>query len=306
MSNKKGQCLNLFAAAATAAVLAMSISGISVTVNAAENDFIMSGSYISEYTGDGGDIVIPADISGISDLAFGYNTEITSVTFEGDIESIGGLAFCGCTALEKVTFKGSVVSAEADGQGVIGFNAFMGCKNLKTVEFAENSRVDCIERAVFMDCESLKEVKLPKEVGSIGEYAFMNCPELARLEIPDMTELGAFAAGYMYDEETEKEVRADGAATVRACLDFDRLETEDVLQKPITLVVEKNSPAEKYAEENGIAYEYKNTNNSDHIPDTENSRTGENTALPAIAVLTVIAASAVIADANKSRKTRRN
>lgn len=126
MSNKKSQCLNLFAASATAAVLAMSVSGISVTVNAAENDFVISGSYISEYTGDGGDIVIPADISGINDFAF-YNTAITSVTFEGDIESIGGLAFCGCTSLEKVTFNGGR-------EDVIGFNAFMGCKSLKTLK----------------------------------------------------------------------------------------------------------------------------------------------------------------------------
>lgn len=201
MNIKKAFCLNLFAAAAA---VSMSFSGVSVTADAAENDFVMAGSCISAYVGDGGDIVIPADVSGIDDLVFSYNTAITSVTFEGDIERIGCLAFCGCTALEKVTFKGSVVSAEAGGQGVIGFNAFMGCKNLKMVEFAENSRVDCIERAVFMDCESLTEVKLPNDVGSIGEYVFMNCPELARLEIPDMTELDVFAAGYMFDEESEK------------------------------------------------------------------------------------------------------
>lgn len=153
-----------------------------------------------------------------------------------------------------------------------------------------------------MDCENLTEVKLPNEVGSIGEYAFMNCPELVRLEIPSMTELGAFAAGYMFDEETEKEVKADGIASVRACLDFDALEIMDVLQKPVTLIVEKNSPAEKYAEENGIVYEYRSAADTAYTTEAENSRTGENTALPAFAVMTVIMASAVIAGVNKSRK----
>lgn len=298
MSIKKIAYLKSFAAAAAAA--AICLSGISVTANAEENNFIMSGSYISGYEGDGGDIVIPADISGINDMAFGSNTTITSVTFEGDIEKLGSMAFFGCTSLEKVTFAGDVASADGSGEGGIQFNAFMGCRSLKTVEFAENSSVDAIERAVFMDCENLTEVKLPNNVGSIGEYAFMNCPELTRLEIPSITELDAFAAGYMYDEETEKEVKADGAASVRACLDFDSMEIEDVLQKPITLIVSENSPAEKYAEENGIAYEYKVDGNTDYITDTENSQTGENTSLPAIAMLTVIAASAVIAGVNKS------
>ena len=296
MSIKKTAYLKLFAAAAVTAVC---LSGISITANA--EDFIMSGSYISGYEGDGGDIVIPADVSGVSDLAFSYNTAITSVTFEGDIEKIGGMAFCGCTSLEKVTFAGDVAFADGSGEGGIQFNAFMGCRSLKAVEFAENSRVDAIERAVFMDCENLTEVRLPNGLDRIGEYAFMNCPELTRLEIPSMTELDAFAAGYMYDEETEKEVKADGAASVRACLDFDSMEIEDVLQKPITLVVSANSPAEKYAEENGIAYEYKADGNTDDITDTENSQTGENTSLPAIAILTVIAASAVIAGVNKSK-----
>lgn len=298
MSIKKIAYLKLFASAA--AVTAICLSGISVTANVEENNFIMSGSYISGYEGDGGDIVIPADISGISDLTFSSNTAITSVTFEGDIENIGGLAFLGCTSLEKVTFAGDVASADGSGEGGIQYNAFMGCRSLKTVEFAENSRVDAIGRAVFMDCENLTEVKLPNGLDRIDEYAFMNCPKLARLEIPSITKLDAFAAGYMYDEETEKEVRADGAASVRACLDFDSMEIEDVLQKPITLIVSANSPAEKYAEENGIAYEYKADSDTDDITDTENSQTGENTSLPAIAMLTVIAASAVIAGINKS------
>lgn len=293
MNIKKIAYLKLPAAIFAAA--AICLSGISVTAAAEEAHFVMNGSCISGYEGDGGDIVIPADVSEISDLAFSYNTAITSVTFEGDIENIGGMAFCGCTSLEKVIFKGGVVSSEESGEGVIGFNAFMGCKSLKTVEFSENTRVDRIERAVFMDCENLTEVILPNDVGCIEEYAFMNCPELVRLEIPPMTELDAFAAGYMYDEETEKEVRADGIASVRACLDFDRTEVEDVLQKPITLIVSENSPAEKYAEENGIAYEYSSENNTVNIPDAENSRTGENTALPAIAAISAISAMVVIA-----------
>ena len=280
-------------------------TGESVYAQSSEDDFTIeykeNGKYISGYMGSGGDIVIPADISGISDIAF-YGTAVKSVTFEGDIENIGGLAFCGCTSLEKVTFMGDAASADGSGEGGIQFNAFMGCRSLKTVEFDENSHIDAIGRAAFMDCENLTDVKLPKDVGIIGEYAFMNCPELTRLEIPSATELDAFAAGYMFDEETEKEVKADGIASVRASLDFDGMQITDVVQKPITLIVTENSPAEKYAKEYGIAYEYKNeTTPADHdaVTAEKNPATGEADKLPAVAAAAAIISVSAIAFGGK-------
>lgn len=258
--------------------------GISLIAGAetSEADFIIEGSFrITGYNGDGGDVVIPDGVIEISDNAFSHNKNITSltipagckrigfsafyyctglksVTFEGDMEHIGMMSFLGCSSLEKIIFKGNIIASENDMGGGIDCNAFMGCRNLKTVEFAETSRIDAIERAAFMDCASLTEVKLPNDVGRISEYVFMNCPELTRLEIPSMTELDPFAAGYMYDEETEKEVLADGTVSVRADISFvyEESNVAAVVQKPITLIVTEGSSAEEYARSNGIAYEY--------------------------------------------------
>lgn len=300
--------MNIKKIAAFLATAAIVSSMLCFTAAAAspEEDFVISGSTITGYTGNGGDIVIPEGVTEIDGFAFGENDNITSlvipkdctkigtsaffnctalktVTFEGDMEAVGLMSFCGCTALERVTFKGSVIAADPDDvDSGLGLNAFMGCKNLKTVEFEPNSSVDIIKRAAFMDCANLSEVKLPKEVGKICEFAFTNCPELTRLEIPSMTELEPFAVGYMYDEPTDESVKADGKATVQADMNFSDDETvmEEVCQKPITLVVEPNSPAEKYAVENGIAYEYETAAVTPDSGNTEIPKTGGENALP--------------------------
>ena len=290
-------------AIAASAALVFGTLCISANAAAPEEDFIISGDHITGYNGDGGDVVIPDGIIGIDDSAFMQNDNITNlvipdgctkigmsafsycsglktVTFEGDMEEIGMMSFLGCPNLEIVTFKGNITASdENDLNSGLSSNAFMGCRNLKTVEFAENSRVDIIKRAAFMDCENLTEVKLPKDVGMICEFVFTNCPELTALEIPSMTELEDLAVGYMFDENTEESVKADGKASVQASLVFDyddpAAHIEAVVQKPITLIVAENSPAEKYAKENGIAYEYKTTAEVEN-PAEENPQTGGN------------------------------
>ena len=276
---------------AIAASAALVFGTLCFSANAAspEEDFIIIDNCITGYVGNGGDIVIPDGITQIGLHTFWGNKNITSVvipksctrictsafahcsalrsvTFEGDIRSMGSNTFLCCTALESVTFNGSFIEELYD-------SAFWGCENLKTVEFAPDSRVNVIDKAAFMYCASLSEVKLPNKVGKICTLAFINCPELTRLEIPSMTELEEFAVGYMRTN-TYEFVKADGKATVQLHMTFSDDEDilEEVCQKPITLVVAPDSPAEKYAVENGIAYEYKAAE--------ENPQTGGNDLLP--------------------------
>lgn len=295
---------------ALAASAALVFGTLCFSANAAspEEDFIINGDCITGYVGNGGDITIPENITQISDSAFfqndnitnlvipdgctkigmsafSYCSELKTVTFEGDMEEIGMMSFLGCPNLEIVTFKGDIIDSDSDYvNSGLSLNAFMGCKNLKNVEFEANSRVDSIKHAAFMDCENLSEVTLPDEVGKIRDFAFTNCPELTRLEIPSMTELDDFSVGYMYDENTEESVKADGKASVQATLNFDydyatAANISTVVQKPITLIVAENSPAEKYAKANGIAYEYKTTAEVES-PAEENPQTGGNDLLP--------------------------
>lgn len=316
------------ALASAAAIVLSTLCFYAADVSAAspKEDFVISDGIILKYKGNGGDIVIPEGVTEIDDFVFGKNDNITglvvpegctrisasafynctalkTVTFEGDMEAVGMLSFCGCTSLERVTFLGSVTDADPnDVDSGLGLNAFMGCKNLKTVEFEPNSRVDTVKRAAFMDCANLSEVKLPNEVGKICEFAFTNCPKLTRLEIPSKTELEDFSIGYMYDEPTDESVKADGIATVQACLDFDDDEytLEEVCQKPITLIVTPDSPAEKYAKENGIAYEYKAA--AAPTPDngsTQSPKTGGESALPLLAAMALSLTAMIFTRAKK-------
>lgn len=297
---------------ASMAALAVSVTAATVTafaVDAAspEEDFIISDGIITGYTGKGGDIVIPEGVTQIGWYAFSENDNITnvvipkgctqidnaafskcsalkSVIFEGDIK-MGTITFLCCTSLENVTFKGNFIDLSRD-------SAFWGCQNLKTVEFAPNSCISVIGKGTFKNCAKLSEVKLPNEVGKICELAFSNCPELTRLEIPSMTELEDFSVGYMQNEDDTlkfEQVKADGSATVQTRMNFlnDEEILEEIRQKPITLIVAPNSPAEKYAQENGIAYEYKTEDGSTESPETGGA--GMQTLLAAMALsLTVM------------------
>ena len=83
---------------------------------------------ITSYSGDGGEVVIPAVMNEIPVVkigSFGKNTSVTSVTIGNSVTSIGDGAFAYCTSLTSVTIGNSVTS--------IGRNAFNGCTSLTKV-----------------------------------------------------------------------------------------------------------------------------------------------------------------------------
>ncbi len=61
---------------------------------------------ITSYSGDGGEVVIPAVMNEIPVVkigSFGKNTSVTSVTIGNSVTSIGDWAFAWCTSLTSVT-----------------------------------------------------------------------------------------------------------------------------------------------------------------------------------------------------------
>lgn len=122
--------------------------------------------YVSEYTGKGGNITIPKEAVYIGEKAFEYNTSITSVTFpEGTTKyGIGGEAFGWCTNLTSVTIMGDVGSGDVNG---ISGGAFRGCYSLKTVKFSKsNAHVSFIDEGAFYSCYSLTSINLPSGINS--------------------------------------------------------------------------------------------------------------------------------------------
>ena len=89
-------------------------------------EFVIQGQCLLAYNGEGGDVVIPAEVAYISGTVFAGNTTIRSITAPdtGVNMSVGNEAFRGCTALETVDLPCLVN---------IGANPFAGCTALKTV-----------------------------------------------------------------------------------------------------------------------------------------------------------------------------
>ena len=89
-------------------------------------EFVIQGQCLLAYNGEGGDVVIPAEVAYISGTVFAGNTTIRSITVPdtGVNMSVGNEAFRGCTALESVDLPFLVA---------ISGNPFAECTALKTV-----------------------------------------------------------------------------------------------------------------------------------------------------------------------------
>ena len=120
-------------------------------------------------------------VTSIGSFAFGYCTNLTSVTIPNSVTSIGDSAFYNCTGLTSITIPNSVTS--------LGAQAFYGCRSLTSVTIGNS--VTSIGRYAFIDCTSLTSVTIPNSVTSIGSYAFYRCTNLTSVTIPNsVTSIG--------------------------------------------------------------------------------------------------------------------
>lgn len=133
---------------------------------------------LTNYTGSGGTVSIPATINGlpvtiIEGGTFYQITGVTSVSIPSSVTSIRGYAFYGCTGLTSVTIPSSVAS--------IGDRAFNGCKGLNNVTIP--SSVTSIGESSFAGCAGLTSINIPSSVNSIGYSAFADCPLLTAITV---------------------------------------------------------------------------------------------------------------------------
>ena len=190
---------------------------------------IDSGIVITEYTGDGGDVVIPDKINGkkvvgIWDNAFFQCDAITSVKIPDTVQTIEDSAFFECTALTDINIPDSITK--------IGPCAFSGCSALTKINVPDS--VDLIAESAFQDCTALKEVKLPDKAVKIMNDAFLNCSSLKEITVPKSIEDIYDGAFGMYLADGEDPVYA-------AYSDF-------------TIRCYKFSTAQDYAVDNGLKY----------------------------------------------------
>ena len=128
--------------------------------------------------------------------------------------------------------------------------AFACCKNLKRIILPEGLKK--INPYTFSSCENLVEINIPSTVKEIDSYAFLNCASLENIDISDGVEkIGSYA--FAQCEKLQYINIPDSVKEIGYNLIYNNLITK--------IVCNKNSYAEKYANENNIEVQYIDDNN---------------------------------------------
>lgn len=137
------------------------------------SDFVIDDSVLINYTGPGGDVVIPEGVTAIS-MFFSGNRTLQSISLPEGIAYIDDFMFHHCTSLRHISIPNSVTR--------IGQYAFAGCTALQSITIP--SGVTCIERNTFEGCPHLQTVVISEGVQEIGDGAFQRCWNLESISIP--------------------------------------------------------------------------------------------------------------------------
>ena len=193
---------------------------------------VENGIYIIEYLGNDSDVVIPAEIDGmpiteLGEYAFYRNQTIKSVQIPETVRIIRSKTFHGCSSLESVFLPANLQQ--------IDYNPFIGCLSLTEIKVDDENPVFCDVEGVLHDKEKTKFLIYPEGrrtesyailpgVTAIAEAAFGYEPPLEKIMIPSSVET---FPDHLYEADPDDTV----------------------------LIVEPNSTALAYAQENSFRYE---------------------------------------------------
>ena len=166
-------------------------------------------------------VEIPNSVTTIEKSAFAGCTSLTSVEIPDSVITINDGGFSGCTGLVSVDIGDAVTVVERNafsycskmtsvkiGTSVaaVGYNAFYNCASLTHVDISdiktwcEIAFEDAYANPLYyakqlrLNGSTVKELKIPVGVTSIGNYAFQNLASMISVEIPDsVTTIGSSA-----------------------------------------------------------------------------------------------------------------
>lgn len=165
---------------------AVGYSRMNATVRVTVDDnYDITNYCLYEYYG-GPEVVIPEDrnVMYLDDECFRGNTKITSVTLPSTLTQIPEMAFAGCTNLKYVFINGKCV--------LVSNYAFDGCTALETVEFGkQNEKVNNVDSVgtvfigygAFNGCTNLKTIINAARMTTVSSYAFNGCTALTSIDI---------------------------------------------------------------------------------------------------------------------------
>lgn len=194
----------------------ISADAFSYEVNA-----VGDGITITEYHGNGGAVVIPAEIDGMAVTSIGerafYDCEtLTSISIPEGVTRIGESAFACCSCLTSIAIPASVTEI---GWGAFGKTMF-DCTPWLNAQKKESPLV--IVNGILIDARDCEgEVVVPSSVTSIGDGAFRNCSEVTSVMLPErVTHIGQYAfstCGRLTDITVPKGVMRIGERAFEYC-----------------------------------------------------------------------------------------
>ncbi len=217
------------------------------------------------------DIILPDTVKTIGENAFPQT--LKSLTISANCTEIAGdELFLSCMSLEEI-----IVNEGGDGEyssenGVL-YNkdktlliAYPHQKSDKTftppstvkevkqsaccynefIEEVDLSNVETIGDYAFEACESLKSVKLSKDLDFVGYRAFIGCTSLKSVRLYDKVDtIGNYAFGYIYNEELAAEIAQAEDEEIANSEPFSVMED-------FKIYTDEDSLGFKYASERGI------------------------------------------------------
>ncbi len=185
------------------------------------------------------EIQIPEKTAVIGNNAF-KNSALEKAAVSDGVQEIGSSAFYGCVNLTDVTL--------GKGLGRIGDSAFYGCDLLAKISIP--SSVTSMGAHIFEECDVLSDVSLGTGVTAIPEYAFHQCAKLTEIVLP-------YRVAEVKDHAFTNCVKLASVTVPQA--------TEKISAAAfsypgnMTIYGISGSYAETYANENGIAFQNRET-----------------------------------------------
>ena len=177
------------------ALLVPLLYGSEIKVYAA-TDFVIEDGVLTEYTGNGGNVTIPEEVTVIGYNVFRGRSSLTGVTIPEGVTKIESGAFMDCEGLKSVTLPSTLTTIEDNAfnectglksivipgsVSVVKDYAFAYCEGLTSLTISNG--VKTIDYAAFMGCKGLSRVTVPGSVANIKDYAFADCESLTALTI---------------------------------------------------------------------------------------------------------------------------
>ncbi len=144
-------------------------------------------------------VSIPNTVASIGNWAFESCNQITTISIPSGVTSIGKYAFKLCQHLSSISLPSTLVSigdnafketawydSQPDGLVYLGkvLYKYKGIMPDNTDIVIENGMLGIADGA-FSECKGLSSVTIPNTIISIGEEAFFNCSGLTSMSIPN-------------------------------------------------------------------------------------------------------------------------